>query len=244
MPAPLLVSRPMMTNGIDFTRTMRPMGFSGPNNCVAVFEPMMATLAAVRTSRSVNIVPAARSQLRMDKYCADSPEICVDQLWPLAMAWPAVRTSGLTAITSGTSRPIASASASVSVLPLPRPALTPELLAAAGKHHQQILAERGNPRFDGRPRAVADGDHRHHRRDADDDAEAGQRRTQLVPAQRPQREPRGARRADENDLQQWNHGKSFRPVSRGARAGSATPARPSPDVVWDSARRSKFRRRA
>ncbi len=49
----------------------------------------------------------------------------MDQLWPLAIAWAEVDTSGLMARVSGTSRAIASASAKVMVLALPRPELTP-----------------------------------------------------------------------------------------------------------------------
>ena len=65
MPAPLLSSKPMMANGMFLMRTLWPTGFSGPNNSLAVFEPMTATLAALRTSLSVNIEPAASFQSRI-----------------------------------------------------------------------------------------------------------------------------------------------------------------------------------
>jgi len=51
--------------GMFFTRTVWPTGSSGPKSSFAVFEPMTATFAALRTSRSVNIEPAASFQSRI-----------------------------------------------------------------------------------------------------------------------------------------------------------------------------------
>ena len=42
-----------------------PTGLSGPKSSLAVFEPMTATFAALRTSRSVNIEPEASFQSRI-----------------------------------------------------------------------------------------------------------------------------------------------------------------------------------
>ncbi len=86
---------------------------------------MTPTLVAPRISRSVNIEPETSFQSRIFKYSGDSPAMVVDQLRPLAMACAEVVSSGLTATTSGTSRPMASASVSVRTLALPRPEFTP-----------------------------------------------------------------------------------------------------------------------
>ena len=55
---------------------------------------------------------------------------------------------------------------------------------AAGEDQDDVLAEGGDAGLDLGLGAVADADHGDDRADADDDAQHGQRRPQLVPAQR------------------------------------------------------------
>ena len=95
-----------------------------------------------------------------------------------------VRTSGLTAATPGTSRAIASRVLHRQRAGAAKPAVDAAAVDAAGEDHDHVLAQRGDARLDLRLGAVADADHGDDRAHADDDAQHGQRRPQLVPAQR------------------------------------------------------------
>ena len=114
-----------MTKGMLLMRTVWPMGLMAPKSSLAVLLPITATLAALRTSRSVNMAPAETGQSRTPRYSGATPEMVVDQLRPLAMAWALVQTSGLMATMSRTSSLIASASCRVMLAALPSPELTP-----------------------------------------------------------------------------------------------------------------------
>ena len=58
----------------------------------------------------------------------------------------------------------------------------------SGEYHRHVLTHRGNSRFHLRFRAIADADHRDHRRHADDDAEHCQQGAERVPLQGAQRD--------------------------------------------------------
>ena len=65
MEAPLAWSTPRTLTGTFRMRMILPTGSSSGNRLSAVVLPRMQTLAAERTSASVNIAPSARSHWRM-----------------------------------------------------------------------------------------------------------------------------------------------------------------------------------
>jgi hypothetical protein len=57
-----------------------PTGLMGPMSSWTALEPMTATPAAERTSRSVNLDPAVSFQFRMPTYSGDSPAVLAEPM--------------------------------------------------------------------------------------------------------------------------------------------------------------------
>ena len=85
--------------------------------------------------------------------------------------------------------------------------------ALAGADLEDVGAEAGDLLGDRRGRAVAERHHRHHRGDADDDAEHGQERAQQVPPDLAQGEDDGGERTSGGDPVRSST--SARPARRG-----------------------------
>ncbi len=142
--------------------------------------PRTTTLVPPSTSAWVMGDPVAMGQLRMSKYSGEVPVMLVVQFWSSLTTGMLERSDGAAAFTVGTSLRMA-----VEVVPRERghraeAALDAAAARGARQDDEDVGAHRGERLLDLRLGARADGHHGDDGADADDDAERGEERAQLV----------------------------------------------------------------
>ena len=186
---PRRASTPTIVNGMRWTRITWPTGSDAPKSCSLTVWPMTATRTAPSRSCRVRGRPFTTFQSRSSRYSGVAPWMYVDQFRLPNTAWPPERTNGATVWALGTSRWMAEASSSVIVELGAASQVRAEGEDAARTHEDEIGAERAELRL----HAIVGAAHQRHQhddlRDADDDAEHGERAAQDVDAQGVERDP-------------------------------------------------------